>query len=159
MKTSGVHGKRKLNVFVVPMVAASCQRSKASLQMLISTPVVVAQHQLKIRNKILRTALVVLSSKVKKCKPAIGMQRKEEEKKYLNAAKSNWWKYIYLCSFLYIQYIFYFGQIQSGKGFMMLLQAYVKDEMGEFQKNKMLNLASGETFQLREPLGWNNHLK
>lgn len=41
----------------------------------------------------------------------------------------------------------------------MLLQAYVKDELGEFQQNKMLNLASGETFQLREPLGWNNHLK
>lgn len=41
----------------------------------------------------------------------------------------------------------------------MLLQAYVKDDLGEFQQNKMLNLASKETFQLREPLGWNNHLK
>lgn len=41
----------------------------------------------------------------------------------------------------------------------MPLQAYVKDELGEFQQNKMLNLASREAFQLRELLGWNNHLK
>ncbi len=41
----------------------------------------------------------------------------------------------------------------------MPLQAYVKDELGEFQQNKMLNLASGEVFQLRELLGWNNRLK
>lgn len=41
----------------------------------------------------------------------------------------------------------------------MPLQAHVKDELGEFQQSKMLNLASGETFQLREPLSWNNHLK
>lgn len=34
-----------------------------------------------------------------------------------------------------------------------------KDEPGEFQQNEMLNLASGEAFQLREPLGWNNRLK
>lgn len=76
--------------------------------MLISIPGAVTQHQLKMRNKILRTAVVVPSSKAKKCKPAIGMQRKDEKKPF-NAAKTNWWKYIYLCSFLYTQCIFHFG--------------------------------------------------
>ena len=41
----------------------------------------------------------------------------------------------------------------------MPLQAYVKDQLGEFQQNEMLNLASGETFQLREPLRWKNRRK
>lgn len=68
--------------------------------------------------------------------------------------------YIFICAQSYIPNISsLLVKFKKEKGFIMLLQAYVKDELGEFQQNKMLNLASGETFQLREPLGWNNHLK
>lgn len=67
----------------------------------------IAQHQLKISDGIWRTAAVVTSPDAKKCEPAVGMQRAAGGK-YLKAAKDNWWKYIHLYSFLYIQYIIYF---------------------------------------------------
>lgn len=151
VKVLGVHGRRWPNgcIFVVLMVAASCHKSeinRISLEINFYSSGT-CPAQVRISDKIFITTVAVTSPVAKKCERAIGMQR-TEGKKYLQVAKTNWWKYIHLYSLLYIQYIIYFG-----KRFIMPLQAYVKDELHEFQQNKMLNLASGETFQLREPLG------
>lgn len=164
MKILGVHGRRWSNgsVFVVRMEAASCHKpviNSISLDVnFYSSGSCSASAEDQEYNFEDCCSCAQLKSKEMQTSHWYA-EKRGGEKNHLNSAKTNWWKYIYLCSFLYIQYIFYFGQIQNRKGFITLLQAYVKDELGEFQQNKMLNLASGETFQLREPLGWNNHLK